>query len=70
LYREEVGTGRKETEKRRETLENDQELRRLLVADFFRYVSNQGWLALEFGESLIVSKDRGRRTKKFGKCIG
>jgi len=57
LYREEVGTGRKETEKRRETLENDQELRRLLVADFFRCVSNQGWLAPEFGESLIVSKD-------------
>jgi len=30
----------------------------------------RGWLALEFGESLIVSKDRGHRTEKFGKCIG
>ncbi len=30
----------KRTEKKKETLENEQELRRLLVVDFFRYVSN------------------------------
>jgi hypothetical protein len=35
-----------------------------------RTAIQRGWLALEFGESQIVSEDRGCRPGRLGKCIG
>ncbi len=71
MYREEVETGRKGTEKRRETLENEQELRRVLVTDFSSAaLVTREWLVPEYGESQIVSEDRGWRSGRLGKCIG
>jgi hypothetical protein len=71
LDREEVETGRKGTEKRRKTLENEQELRRVLVTDFSSTaLVTREWLVPEYGESQIVSEDRGCRPGRLRKCIG
>jgi hypothetical protein len=52
-------------------LENEQELRRVLVTDFSSAaLVTREWLVPEYGESQIVSEDRGWRSGRLGKCIG
>jgi hypothetical protein len=65
--KERAWKSRDQQSKRRRFLENAEELRRLLVADFSVALVTRGWLAPESGESQVEIEGRCCRQVKLGR---